>query len=277
MKKYPKHNNKYWCGILKKAAYALTYDEFHKHVNDILTSLPLSREFIVGSEPARWANAIFVGNRWGEINNNMVESWNSWVKEDRSLPPFAMLDSIRKKVMRMMNERREESKNMTGVLCDAPDVIVSNNYTASRSLTVERSSESVFEVQDHSKSVAVDIHRRTCSCRAWQVFRIPCVHACACIESIKQSVYVYCDPYYRVTAYRAAYMGIINPIPNVGMEAYGGEGSVYVRVPDVRSQTGRRKTQRYKSQVESGNTKCGLCGLYGHNRRTCKQVRVNAS
>ena len=87
MRKAPTHNSQFWCGKLKKAAYAMTVEEFEVHLNTIFIALPHARDFIVDSEPAHWANSLFGGKQWGEINNNVVESWNAWVKEERSLPP----------------------------------------------------------------------------------------------------------------------------------------------------------------------------------------------
>ena len=42
VRKYPGKNGKFWTGVLKKAEYALTADEFEKHINNITTNMPLS-------------------------------------------------------------------------------------------------------------------------------------------------------------------------------------------------------------------------------------------
>ncbi|XP_075474348.1 uncharacterized protein LOC142505302 [Primulina tabacum] len=47
--------------------------EHEQHIKNILESMPLARDFIVNSEPQSWANALFLGNRWGVINNNIAE------------------------------------------------------------------------------------------------------------------------------------------------------------------------------------------------------------
>ncbi|KZV48172.1 hypothetical protein F511_25961 [Dorcoceras hygrometricum] len=54
--------------------------EFEAHINNIILSMPLARDFITNSSPECWANALFPGNRWGAINNNIAESWNNWIK-----------------------------------------------------------------------------------------------------------------------------------------------------------------------------------------------------
>lgn len=274
LKKYPKHNKMYWSGVLNKAAYAPTYVEFQEHINAITTSMPLANEFIVNSEPMRWANAVYPGRRWGIVNNNIAESWNAWAKEARCMPPAAMVDAIRKKIMKMMDERREDSQFMSSVLCPEQEKIIRENYLASRSFTVQRSSAFLFEVHDRGKILAVDLHKRTCSCKCWQMVGIPCSHALTCIEKMHQNPYEFTDQYYTVSMYRVAYEGVIYPVPNVGEVVVEDDPAEFVHAPDVRAPPGRRKLKRIPSQVIENGSKCGLCGRRGHNRRTCKEPRV---
>ncbi|XP_073125313.1 uncharacterized protein [Henckelia pumila] len=63
MRRYPLHNKKHWSSVFKKAAYAPSKSKFEQHINNILTSMPLSKDFIVYSCLERWANALFRGNR----------------------------------------------------------------------------------------------------------------------------------------------------------------------------------------------------------------------
>ena len=163
---------------------------------------------------------------------------------------------------------------MNGNLCVEPVRIFTPMYNACRGLSLVRSSPMCFEVRDESGVVVVDIDQWTCSCRIWQVWRLPCKHACACIEMLKKNVYDYCDPLYKVEAYQASYRGIVSPIPSIGMEEASVDANVFVRTPDVRAPTCRRRKKRYQSQGERCTTKCKLCGRPGHNRRTCKTPRA---
>ncbi|XP_073153608.1 uncharacterized protein [Henckelia pumila] len=78
LRSYPRHNKKHWSSVFKKAVYALSFQEYEQHINIIFESMPLARGFILNYDPQSWANALFVGNRWGVINNNIAECWNSW-------------------------------------------------------------------------------------------------------------------------------------------------------------------------------------------------------
>jgi len=189
LSKYRYQKNKFWVGVLKDAANATTFADFDLNLNNILTSLKESSKFIDESEPRRWANAVFVGDRWGIMNNNLAESWNSWIKEARTMPPLAMVDSIRVKVMKMMSERRDEGAWMNGVLCPEPDKIVQRNCLEARDVTVVVASGVLFEVFELEKRFVVDVEKRTCTCGKWQIEKLPCKHGCACIETLHQNVY----------------------------------------------------------------------------------------
>ncbi|KAG6516668.1 hypothetical protein ZIOFF_027141 [Zingiber officinale] len=168
MRSYPLHNKKYWSYVFKKAAYALSRQEFQEHINNIIRSMPLAKDFIVSSCPESWANACFLGNRWGVMNNNIVESWNNWVKTARFLPIVPMVDHIRIQIMDMMHRRREATMGMVKRLSPSKENALAKTYAESRSLKLRKACGWSFEVLDGDKSFAVDLSAMTCSCRAWQ-------------------------------------------------------------------------------------------------------------
>ncbi|KAG6517085.1 hypothetical protein ZIOFF_020465 [Zingiber officinale] len=269
---YPLHNKKYWSSVFKKAAYALSRQEFQEHINNIIRSMPLAKDFIVSLCPKSWANACFLGNRWGVMNNNIAESWNNWVKTTRFLPIVPMVDHIRIQIMDMMHRRREATMGMVKKLSPSKENALAKTYAESRSLKLRKECGWSFEVVDGDKSFAVDLSAMTCSCRAWQVNRFPCKHACAAIESKSLSLYDFCDKYFKIDLYHESYRGILNPIPTCHMYKSNPEHPFVINAPDVRSQPGRRRTQRIPLQVEKRVTKCGRCDGRGHNRCSCKEA-----
>ncbi|XP_042386558.1 uncharacterized protein LOC121978257 [Zingiber officinale] len=128
MQSYPLHNKKYWSSIFKKVAYALSRQEFQEHINNIIRSMPLAKDFIVSSCPESWANACFLGNQWGVMNNNIVESWNNWVKTARFLPIVPMVDHIRIQIMDMMHRRREATMGMVKRLSPSKENALAKTY-----------------------------------------------------------------------------------------------------------------------------------------------------
>ncbi|XP_012830429.1 PREDICTED: uncharacterized protein LOC105951519 [Erythranthe guttata] len=278
LRSYPLHNKAYWVSVLHKAAIAPTRQEFEEHISHIVQSMPRAESFIRDSDPNRWANAYFSGDRWGIMNSNQVECWNGWVKDERSLPVPSMIDMIRIKIMKMIGNRREDSLVMAGTVCPRVEKRLLINYTASRLLKYTRSSGTRYEVYEEDKSYGVDLETRTCTCKSWQLDKLPCKHACACIESKGYSVFEFVDPCFRVDLYKEVYKYTINPIPSFDEEfdlynaqTNHGPEDVFINPPASKAQPGRRRTKRIPSQVETRATKCARCGKPGHNRRTCKQ------
>ncbi|KAG6497373.1 hypothetical protein ZIOFF_045272 [Zingiber officinale] len=256
----------------RKLHMPLSRQEFQEHINNIIRSMPLAKDFIVSSCPESWANACFLGNRWGVMNNNIAEYWNNWVKTTRFLPIVPMVDHIRIQIMDMMHRRREATMGMVKRLSPSKENALAKIYAKSRSLKLRKACGWSFEVVDGDKSFVVDLSAMTCSCRAWQVNRFPCKHACAAIESKSLSLYDFCCKYFKMELYRESYRGILNPIPTCRMYESNPEHSFVINAPDVRSQPDRRRTQRIPSQVEKRVTKCGRSHGRGHNRRSCKET-----
>ncbi|XP_073022649.1 uncharacterized protein [Primulina eburnea] len=242
------------------------------HMNNILESMPLAIAFIHKSEPESWDNALFRGNRWGVINNNIAECWNNWVKPACCLRVVSMVDHIRVERMNMMHRRCEATLGMVKELSPAKEKAVMRTYIESRTLRVHRSCGWKFEVVDGDKTCAVDLNEWTCSCRTWQIHMLPCKHACATIESKSMSVYAFCDNFFKTDMYRQTYKCIINPIPIFDMYEFNGDEGYVINAPDVRSQPGHRRTQRIPSQIQSCLSKCSHCRVRGHNRRSCKEA-----
>ncbi|XP_073120960.1 uncharacterized protein [Henckelia pumila] len=131
-----------------------------------------------------------------------------------------------------------------------------------------------FEVVDGEKPFVVDLVDMTCSCRDWQINKLLCKHTCSAIETKALSVYDFCDKYFKIEVYRAAYKRHINLIPTFDINESCVAASNVIQDPSVRSQAGRRGTKRIPSQVNIRVSTCGRCHARGHNRRSCKEPIV---
>ena len=72
----------------------------------------------------------------------------------------------------------------------------------------------------------MNLRERTCTCKAWQMVRIPCEHACAAIRHMKQDVYEYVDSYFKLPMQELIYFGHFNSIPNHNMPTVDVDGCV---------------------------------------------------
>ena len=54
-----------------------------------------------------------------------------------------------------------------------------------------------MKVSNGKAFLEVDLMERTCTCKAWQMFGIPCDHACAAIRRMGFDVSDYVDDWYK--------------------------------------------------------------------------------
>jgi hypothetical protein len=88
-----------------------------------------------------------------------------------------MLEMIRKKQMKRYQTKRDDIRTMTGRLC--PKIVgrldeigkdASNCYST-------YAGDGLYEVTHKHKQFVVNLVKRTCGCRQWDLTGIPCAHA----------------------------------------------------------------------------------------------------
>ncbi|KAL5538235.1 hypothetical protein UlMin_043131 [Ulmus minor] len=150
--------------------------------------------------------------------------------------------------------------------------------------TLVFSGNNTFQVQAglHNQYV-VDLERRTCACRKWQLVGIPCSHAMFIILISHMNPFDYVDAYYKKETYMKAYQPMIYGLN--GPKLWPRSENLPVQCPEFKKQRGRPKKSRNLQSDEErkgGTTKlrknyyvgrCGLCGQMGHNRRHCNRRR----
>ncbi|WMV32538.1 hypothetical protein MTR67_025923 [Solanum verrucosum] len=145
--------------------------------------------------------------------------------------------------------------------------------------TIEFNGVAGFEVKEGLCQHKVDIARRTCSCRVWQLRGIPCAHVVAALNCKKFSLYDYIDSCYSKETYLRTYANVIEPLTN--MEMWSVSTKLTIEPPEITNMPGRPPKARRK---EAGETKksgklprtglamtCSKCHVRGHNKRGCPQ------
>ncbi|XP_060972362.1 uncharacterized protein LOC115716177 [Cannabis sativa] len=112
----------------------------------------------------------------------------------------------------------------------------------------------------------------------WQVRGIPCIHAIACITTIRADIANYCSPYFTTEMWRKTFEQVIHPIPDESMWPQFND----VKKPPGRSKKHRRRrvageerplppTSRKQPTRKgvSSTKKCSNCHEFGHNSRSC--------
>lgn len=130
------------------------------------------------------------------------------------------------------------------------------------------------EIQKDGSRWEVNLETQTCTCRAWQVKGVPCIHAAALIASIRNVKWEnYVDPYFTVARFRTAYSMGIATMPSRN-EWVSCDLGYTMNPPILRRPAGRPRKNRIKPSGEPKKRtyKCARCGAYGHNKRKCKNA-----
>ncbi|KAI8542103.1 hypothetical protein RHMOL_Rhmol08G0113000 [Rhododendron molle] len=256
-----------------RCAYAPTREIFHQNMTELLSRDDGKvDEFLTNLRYENWSNAFFRGQRYGEMTSNVAESFNAWIEAERYLPITILVDELRKKIMNLMSERREEASKWGCQICPEMDKRMRASFNESRTWVVSAAGDGVYEVHSFP-NVTVDISRRICSCQKWQLTGFPCAHAVIVLSSSGKDLTEYVDPYYFSQTFRASYSTSIHPIPTVWMPERPVDED-FLLPPLCKKPPGRPKNKRIPSREENVTfIRCGRCGKMGrHNRQTCKDA-----
>ncbi|XP_020270877.1 uncharacterized protein LOC109846064 [Asparagus officinalis] len=256
--------------LLEFAAYKYTEGEFNAVLHQIRMTDQRAYQVALSYGPSNWANSVFPGIRYGHITSNVAESFNSWIRVARTLPICDMMDHIRVKIIERMNTCREMATKWNSYLCPEAEKILQENVTKGSTLEVSHSTAEIFEVSS-TKSVQVDLEHKSCTCRAWDILRIPCKHACAAINFMHRDVYQFCDWFMTTEAFRRSYEPILFPVPNYDKPDVTDE-TISILPPKTTKRHGRNKNRRINNRSESRRViRCSRCHAEGHNRATCTE------
>lgn len=132
----------------------------------------------------------------------------------------------------------------------------------------------IYQVVDGNLEFVVEILKRSCTCRKWDLDEIPCSHACGAIRKENLCHYTYVSDFYMKDVFVSTYNDIIHP---VGSQKFWDIPDIVkdhvVLPPIVRRRAGRPKKKRIPSAGEKRRQiKCGRCNENGHNRKRCRNA-----
>ncbi|XP_073120621.1 uncharacterized protein [Henckelia pumila] len=125
---------------------------------------------------------------------------------------------------------------------------------------------------DAINMVVVNIALMTCSCKKFDMLKIPCGHAIAAAKSRGISIYSLCSKYYKTICWRASYAEPIHPVDNEIDWLIPSEVQERVILPPfVRRPCGRPQTRRIRSMGKiSLKRHCSTCDFTDHYNKSCK-------
>lgn len=214
------------------------------------------------------------------ILNNTSETFNGYILNARGKHCIHMLEEIRTSLMERLHRKAKELKDYEHSIC--PEILtkLENIKYFSRYCVPHAASDVLFEVENFGDRFIVDVKARTCTCRAWDITGIPCIHACAAIHLMRKEASDFCHGAYSVAKYREAYKYGLPPLNGERMWPTA-EGFPIIP-PAVKKMPGRPKKKRKRNPLEEDpknpsrlrktgvRMTCQKCYQIGHNRRSCK-------
>ncbi|KAL5569196.1 hypothetical protein UlMin_025771 [Ulmus minor] len=198
---------------------------------------------------------------------NIVEVLNSTLKKAREYPLLFLLDTIVEKMVEWFNERREKAQNLTSPL--TPE--------CERRLHHVWINANEWVVQGGDFDAIIDLQRLTCTCKKFDLEKLPCEHALRTAREIGENrFYDCCSLYYNADYWRLAYEESVYPISSHSNWEIPNEiREVVVLPPDLKEQRkrGRPRNNMYRSSGElpKRKYKCTKCGEEGHYQKKCPQ------
>ncbi|XP_049364226.1 uncharacterized protein LOC125828971 [Solanum verrucosum] len=185
------------------------------------------------------------------MTSNIAESVNAMFDAQREFLIIALFDEIKRLFALLFHQRRMELVNSSNRFVPSIEKDISTYVNSGNTLLAHQITNYKFSVTSHSDVAMVDLPRRTCTCKFFDLDKISCPHGMSELRSqydvdFGNQIYEYSSTYYLVENYIIAYCEEIHPVPpedslNVPLDILEREISPpYVDI----SKLGRRRYKR---------------------------------
>lgn len=215
------------------------------------------------------------------VDNNICETFNSYILKFRDKPIITMLEDIRLSLMSRMHDIYKCLQSSVDILCPNIRKKLERIQGMVKLCTVIPAVGLLYEIHMVDGDIyIVNLDGRECNCRWWMLTGIPCVHALACIIHTRHDLETYVDVFYHKSNCLEAYKHALTPLNDP--HEWPVVNEPLILPPKIVRQAGRpRKNRRrdpYEELKKSQKTwpkkvikmPCHKCGSFGHNVRTCK-------
>ncbi|KAL4286331.1 hypothetical protein AHAS_Ahas19G0075500 [Arachis hypogaea] len=231
-----------------KCAKATTPQEFNDVLDRIKRVNPHAWEYLNRIPPNQWSRSGFSEYpKSDNYTNNNCESFNFRIKKMRGKPIITMLEEVRCYMMSIITRNKKALVGYNGVITPVQQSRLEKEKRESnkwRPFPTGDDPGNVYEVQCLPHKVMVDIGKRTCSCRFWQLTGLPCRHACAALAYQNRRPEEHAHNWLSMEAYYSTYQFVIQPVPS--QEYWQHVDLPPILPPVYKKQIGRPKLKRDK-------------------------------
>lgn len=277
----------YWCIV-----FAYEEKQFEKFMTQLRAKSRAAHDALLVHDVTTWARAYFNPHTTTEdATNNITESFNGWIKDERALPIISMFEAISD----LMMQRRAQLYNdmlkweKESDICPYPFNRFKKRVQEANHCDVVWDGQQSFRVSDTKYLMVhtVEMIPKTCSCRYWQLTGVPCAHLVRCCLHKGWEPEDFISPYVKKYMYRLAYERPIEVTR--GREMWANYSGPKLEPPIFKRRPGRPKKNRIPSTGELRRDKggrkfawvskdgikmrCSHCQVQGHNMRTCPKLK----
>ncbi|XP_047264155.1 uncharacterized protein LOC124896608 [Capsicum annuum] len=214
------------------------------------------------------------------MTTNIVEFLNSILHDEREYLVAAIFNSIAHRFGEIFRKRYAEVDNSKTIFVPVAKTILRENMTEGDKLYMNNINGSIdeFTMLGYERSAKVNLSRRSCSCRKYDLVKLPCANAMATLrlkhgDEYGTSIYNNCSQIYLKESYLLVYL---EPIYAVPLESEWSVAREYLKMqillPNFNPKLRRRKVKHVKGVLEPSRykkrNKCSKCKRSGHKRIT---------
>uniref|UniRef100_M1DDE2 Mutator-like transposase n=1 Tax=Solanum tuberosum TaxID=4113 RepID=M1DDE2_SOLTU len=204
------------------AAKTYSLEEFNDHFLEFKDKSPEEAfvlENVIDFEKCRRAH--LPGNMYDVMTTNIAKSLKAMLIDEREYPVTSIFNSIAKRFGELFRERHAYVlKSKGNKMVPIAERIVRKKMIEGNSLYVENitGDENQFTVSGAGSTSTVNLLKKSCSCREYDLVKIPCAHAMATLRSKHGDEYgmiicEYSSSLYKAETYLLAYSESINVFP----------------------------------------------------------------
>ncbi|GKV41979.1 hypothetical protein SLEP1_g49442 [Rubroshorea leprosula] len=263
---------------------ANTEHDFNRALTELGRIKPSAVPAIMSTHPRFWSKAFFKeDSKCNVVDNNMCEVFNGLILEARHKVIFSMLEDLRAMCGRRTVARREYgNRKFVGNFGPKIWAKIVAAREGSKRCTLLWPGGDGYEVDDNGEATyIVNVERKTCTCRVWNMTGIPCRHAVTVINHRQENGEDYVAHWYSKHMFMASYEYKV-PVMK-GINQWKETKMPPMPPPNPRKMLGKPKKKRQPEEWE-GKTSvgrkgrlmtCQKCFKWGHNSRSCKGVPQN--
>ena len=168
---------------------AITIREFERRVQELKDLDVKAWEYLADINPAQWSKSHFSSRvLYDCLANNLNESFNAMILEARDKPILAMLEWIRVRLMTKQYKKMKGIAKYTGNVCPNIQDKLKKLKHESRPFSATPAGSFMYEVDNGYERHVVDLLKKACSCRLWDLTGLPCKHGISAIVDRKSVV-----------------------------------------------------------------------------------------